>query len=216
MAKKKATKQERAAREKANPFGLDRPPPEGAMKLLRNELAEARATYDGRDKTLNGEAAAARRTRAVDAVTAVMMFLYDSGVRAEDQQPLIDILAAFTDHQRGKPNSLFASMKKAGGGTHCQIAVWRAEVAVAVALLIKAGEGKKAAVAHVADALTEAGIAGITPKRVDSWHREISSERFGNPAAIQIFKSRLAEDPADPRRAAEVLLMVMPDPPQEL
>lgn len=114
---KKATKQQRAAREKANPFRRGIPPSEEAMKLLLDELAKARAIYDGREKMLYGEGAAARRAGAFFAVNAVEMFLRDSRVRAHDLQPLIDISAAFTDHSRGKPNSLFASMKK-GGGRH--------------------------------------------------------------------------------------------------
>lgn len=219
---KKATKQQRAAREKANPFRRGIPPSEEAMKLLLDELAKARAIYDGREKMLYGEGAAARRAGAFFAVNAVEMFLRDSRVRAHDLQPLIDISAAFTDHSRGKPNSLFASMKKGGGGTHWQIGAFRARVAATVTLLIKTGDKKKAAVARVADALTEAGIPGVTAKQVDSWHREISSERFGDRAAIQLYKSQLAKrvsyNPTDPRLAAQCMLVSLPDfaPPREL
>lgn len=192
------------------------------MKLLLDELAKARAIYDGREKMLYGEGAAARRGGAFFAVNAVEMFLRDSRVRAHDLQPLIDISAAFTDHSRGKPNSLFASMKKGGGGTHWQIGAFRARVAATVTLLIKTGDKKKAAVARVADALTEAGIPGVTAKQVDSWHREISSERFGDRAAIQLYKSQLAMhvsyNPTDRRLAAECMLVVLPyfAPPREL
>ena len=195
-------------------------PKREAMKRLRAELAEARAIYDGRAEALDGETG--QRAGAVHAVNAVVTFLFDSGVPVNDQQPLLDILAAFRDHSRSKPNSLFASVKTGGGGTHSQRAALRAVVAATVKLLVDAGVKKKAALVIVAIALKKAGIAGVTPKQVDSWHREISSERFGDHGAIQIYKSTLAgaaaAHPKNPRRAAEDLLAGLPglSPPQEL
>ncbi len=109
------------------------------MERLRAELAEARAIYDGRGETPDGEVGA--KAGAVNAVDAVITFLLDTGVPLDDQQPLLDVLAAFRDHSRGKPNSLFARAKKEGGGTHSQRAAWRAAVAATITLLVTKLEG---------------------------------------------------------------------------
>lgn len=193
---------------------------EDAMKRLRAELAEARAIYDGRAKTPDAEVGA--KAGAVNAIDAVVRFLVDSGVPADDQQPLIDILAAFRDHDRSKPNTLFDKKKRPGGGTLSQHGAWRAVVAAAVTLLVNAGVKKKDAMVRVAGSLKKAGIKGVTSKQLDSWHREISSKRFGDAGAVQIYKSTLDEaaatHPEDPLGAAEVLLAALPklEPPQEL
>ncbi len=106
------------------------------MERLRAELAEARAIYDDRAKTPDGEAGAP--AGALCAIDAVVTFLVGSDVPLGDQQPLLDVLAAFRDHSRGKPNSLFARVKRPGGGTHSQHAAWRAAVAATVTLLVRA------------------------------------------------------------------------------
>ena len=191
-----------------------------AMKRLRAELAEARAIYDGNAKTPDGEAGA--QEGAVNAIDAVMTFLVASDVPLDDQQPLLDVLAAFRDHSRGKPNSLFARLKRPGGGTHSQPGAWRAAVAATVTLLVNAEVKKRDAVRKVARSLKKAGIDDATPKKVDLWHREISSERFGDLGAVQIYRSTLAKaaatHPENPRLAAEQLLAGLPAlrPPQEL
>lgn len=184
---------------------------EEAMKRLRHELLKARlvcATCDKAPDAVMWHRACARR-----AVIAVVKFLKDSGVPREDLGLLIDISGAFRDHKHGKPNPLFGWVKKRGGGTLSRVGGWRASVAATVALLVNAGEKKKTALAHVADSLTKAGLTGVTAKRVDSWHREISSERFGDPDVIQLFKNLVAagakEHPTDTRRAAEKLLAVV-------
>lgn len=193
---------------------------EEAMKRLRHELLKARlvcATCDKAPDAVMWHRAYARR-----AVIAVVKFLKDSGVPREDLGLLIDISGAFRDHKHGKPNPLFGWVKKRGGGTLSRVGGWRASVAATVALLVNAGEKKKTALAHVADSLTKAGLTGVTAKRVDSWHREISSERFGDRAAIQLYKSQLAKrvsyNPTDPRLAAQCMLVSLPDfaPPREL
>ena len=190
-----------------------------AIKRLRADLAEARAIYDD-PKMPDGEAGG--QAGAANAIDAVVTFLGDSGVPSRDLEPLLHVLAAFRDHSRGTPNSLFARVKRPGCGTQSQHGAWRATVAATVTLMVNAGVKKKDAVANVAKSLKKAGIDGVTPKQVNSWHREISTERFADHGAIQIYKSTLAEaaaaHPKNPRRAAEDLLAALPDlkPPQEL
>ena len=81
---------------------------------------------------------------------------------------------------------------------------------------------KKDALKIVADSLKKAGIAGVTATNVDTWYREIKSERHADLGAIQIYYSALAEanvvHPGLPGRAAEDLLAGLPalSPPQEL
>ena len=58
------------------------------MRRLRAELTEARAIYDGRAKTPDGEADA--QAGAVNAIDAVVTFLVASDVSVDDQQPLLD------------------------------------------------------------------------------------------------------------------------------
>ena len=191
-----------------------------AMKQLRTELAEARAIYDGRAKTPDGKAGAP--AGALNAIDAVVTFLVASDVPLDDQQPLLDVLAAFRDHNRGKPNSLFKREKRPGGGTHSQHAAWRAAVAATVTLLVRAKVKKQDALAIVTDSLKKAGIAGVTKTKVNTWHREISNERHADLGAIQIYYSTLAQadvvHPGFPGRAAEDLLAGLPalSPPQEL
>ncbi len=191
-----------------------------SMNILRADLTEARAIYDGRAKTPDGEAGA--KAGAVNAVDAVVTFLVDSGVPSSDLEPLLHVLAAFRDHNRGRPNSLFDRVKRPGGGTHSQHGAWRAVVAATVTILLSAGVKKKDAAATVASSLKRAGIDGVAPNQVDSWHREISSERVVDLGAIQIYKDALAEaeavHPHNPRRAADDLLAGLPglSSPKEL
>ena len=191
-----------------------------AMQRLRAELAEARAIYDGRERTPDGELG--RKAGAVNAIDAVMTFLAASDVPRGDQEPLEDILAAFRDHKRGKPNSLFDKKKKPGGGTLSQDAAWRAVIAAAVTLLVRAKVRKREALAIVADSLKKAGFVDVSKTKVDTWHREISNKRHADPGAIQIYHSTLAEaaavHPGLPGRAAEDLLAGLPNlaPPPEL
>ncbi len=191
-----------------------------AMQRLRAELAEARAIYDGRERTPDGESG--RKAGAVNAIDAVMTFLAASDIPRGDQQPLEDVLAAFRDHKRGRPNSLFDKVKKPGGGTHSQRATWRAVIAATVTLLVRAKVKKRDALANVADSLNKAGFADISKTKVDTWHREISSERHADPGAIQIYHSTLAKSaevhPGNPRSGAEDLLAGLPSlgPPPEL
>ena len=191
-----------------------------AMKRLRAGLAEARAIYDGPAKTPDDEDRGP--AAAVNAIDAVVTFLRDNGVSFKDRQPLLDILAAFRDHSRGKPNSLFARVKRPGGGTHSHTAGWRAVVAAAVTLLGRDKVKKRDALKIVANSLKKAGITDVTKTNVETWHREISNERHADPGAIQIYKSVLAKadetHPGLPGRAAELLLAELPglSPTQEL
>ena len=179
------------------------------MERLRAELAEARAIYDSRAKTPDGEAGP--QAGAVNAIDAVITFLVASEVPLSVQDPLLVVLAAFRDHSRGKPHPLFAIDKKAGRRLHSQENAWRAYVAAAVQLLVDAGVKKQDALANVADSLRKSGIAGVTKMKVDTWHREISSDRQADHAIIKLYRNMLDQtDPANPRLAAEKLLATLP------
>ena len=183
-----------------------------AMKRLRAELAEARAIYDGRDKTPDGEEGA--QAGAVNAIDAVVTFLRDSGVPRGDRQPLLVVLAAFRDHSSGKPHPLFAIEKRGGRRELSQDTMWQACVAVVVTLLRKAGVKKRDALANVADSLRKSGIKEITATKVDTWHRKISTGACADNAAGELYRSALgaadAAHPKSPRLAAEELLAELP------
>jgi hypothetical protein len=118
---------------------------------------------------------------------------------------------AFRDNASGARNDIFAIKKKRGHPrTLSQDAAWQAYVAAAVTLLVNAKVRKRAALANVADSLRKSGIKGITAKKVETWHREISTERYVDPTIIYLYRNMLdaanKKHPKSPRLAAEELL----------
>ena len=112
-----------------------------AMDRLRADLAEARAIYDGRDKTPAGESG--QIAGAVNAIAATVTFLRNSGVSSEYWDPLLIVLAAFRDHNLGKPHPLFCRKKRtdeqgktlsSGKSNPAEVNTWRG---VAASLLHK-------------------------------------------------------------------------------
>ena len=174
----------------------------GALGRLRAALAEARDIYDGRDKTPAGENGPI--AGVVNGIHALNEYLGEVGIPQCDRDPLLVLNAAFRDHARGKPHPLFAVTKKEGHRAHSTDNMWRAAVAAAVQLLQQAGTKKPEAIAIVAERI------GVKASTVDSWHRQISTERHTDKGAIQTYKTTLAEaaevHPEAPAKAAQQLL----------
>ena len=185
------------------------------LDQLRASLAEARAIYDGKAETPDGETGPI--AGAVNAVDAVLSFLRASPIDSQDLDPLLIIEAAFRDHSFGKRHPLFALKKRVGEKGNIkspgqrlpsQVWVWRATVAAAVNLRMLAGDSKKAAVSAVADAID------AKPGEVDGWHREISIERMADQGAVTIYKSTISKalevHPDSPQLAAQQLIAALP------
>ncbi len=127
----------------------------------------------------------------------------------DERDPLLVLEAAFRDHARGKPHPLFARTKKAGQQAGAADKVWHATIAAAVTLLTGPDNPKKKAIATVAKRIS------TKASTVESWHREISTERHSDDGTITIYKSTLAyaaeAHPDSPSLAAEELLAALPN-----
>ena len=131
-------------------------------------------------------------------------------VELVDTHPLTALLGAFRDHARGKPHPLFVVAGISGQRAHSADNAFRAYVAVAVKLLIRAGVKRKDAIATVAKAIN------TKSSKVESWYREIGSERHLDAGTIQLYRNMLvkAEEifPGEPRRAADTLIAMFDGP----
>ncbi len=179
----------------------------GALGRLRAALAEARDIYDGRDETPAGESGPI--AGVVNSIHALNEYLGEVGIPQCDRDPLLVLEAAFRDHARGKPHPLFAVTKQRGRRGYSTDNTWHGAVAAAVQLLQQAGTKKPEAIAIVAERI------GVEQSRVESWHREISTERHTDKGAIQTYKTTIAEaakvHPEAPAKAAQQLLNGLAD-----
>lgn len=119
-------------------------------------------------------------------MTAAHDYFATIGVPLAELRPLMMVMGAFRDHDRGKPSPVFAIKRRSGQRGSVVDDMFKACVAATMTAYQRQGWTKQSAAKHVGTALD------IPAKTVDGWHREISSERHPDPGVISSYKLILA------------------------
>lgn len=158
------------------------------LETLRTILRDAAA--------LGGPAGSAH------ALGAVRAYLLDEGFSEPEVEPLFRLWLALADHAEGKPNPLLSRVRRDGNRSHQADLNFKICVASTMTMLVRLGKSKREAAEIISRSLRSDGVQ-VRPTSVDSWHREISSNRHPDPSVLKSYNENVdaIARQADPRRA---------------